>query len=180
MTAIKYSPIPLPPVRDHVATTLSAQASPTMGNGHVSAPRALSPREVAMQLPIINADSAAPDGSSIDQFRLLADFQDVIDSAADAGLIDDEAAVVFHRQLIAWSRLSIDRGTTSDAPRMPDAVITAAEAQAIDIIEDARAAAATEVAQVRSLTLTECDEILAAARAAAARIIDDAMVTAMS
>lgn len=113
---------------------------------------------------------------AVDAFRVLADFQDVIDSAADAGLIDDEAAVVFHRQLIAWTRG--DSALPADAAA--EAIISAAQRRASEIIEDAQDAAAREVAQVRSLTIAECDEILAAARASAARVVDEAVANALA
>lgn len=147
-----------------------AMSTNTMSEHHGSPPedRALT-EDSPMQLPQLSEPA-------VDAFRVLADFQDVIDSAADAGLIDDEAAVVFHRQLIAWTR--------GDSARPADVaaqtIVAAAQLRASEIIEDAQEAAAREVAQVRSLTIAECDEILAAARAAAARLVDDAMAAALA
>lgn len=134
-------------------------------------PAAPAPLEDLMKLPFLSAVRDEPTAEVDDDygdfmaapepFRILADFQDVIDSAADAGLIDDEAAVVFHRQLIAWSR-----GTGGSKGESPDAALDAARAEAAAIIERAQA----EVAEIRKLTLEECDNILDAARAAAEHI----------
>lgn len=159
---------------------LDTSASTLTADHHPSRSDRATIEDSPMQLPLHTTDTgpaveAPAVTSAVDAFRMLADFQDVIDSAADAGLIDDEAAVVFHRQLIAWSRAS----ASSAAPSSTDTVIAAAELRAADILDDAREAAEAEVAQIRSLTLTECDEILAAARAAAARLVDDAMATAL-
>ncbi len=181
MTMTDRTPIALGPIetRDETSDTdhaIEVQRSTMWSDHRQTLDSGLTPREAAMQLPFITTDPDRSGESAIDQFRMLADFQDVIDSAADAGLIDDEGAVVFHRQLIAWSRAA----TTNDVERTPEAIIAAAEARAADIVEDARAAASAEIAQVRSLTIAECDEILAAARAAAARLVDDAMVHALA